>query len=354
MRHGSRIDPPNRFETVHREADLEHVAWDEEYLRSLDGRKIEYLQDSSKTIVAENKSPDLPFRFSINPYRGCIHACSYCYARPTHEYLGLNAGLDFETKIVVKEDAAKLFREFLGRKSWIPEPITFSGVTDCYQPAERQFRLTRQCLEVADECSQPVTIVTKNALVTRDLDVLSRLAKRNLVHVFLSITSLDPELARAMEPRTSIPVARLRALGMLADAGVPAGVMVAPLIPGLNDHESADILAASKDAGAVAAGYILLRLPLTVQTVFEEWVRRVRPLQAELVLSRIRQTRDGKMNDSEFGKRMIGQGELAEQIRSMFHLFRHKQGLVAKMPPLDRTLFRRPTRSSASGQMELF
>lgn len=352
MRHGSNIDPANRFETVRRERNLEDVEWDQEYLRQIDNRQIEYVEDASKTIVSENKSPDLPFRYSLNPYRGCIHGCSYCYARPTHEYLGFNAGLDFETRIIVKKDAARLFQQFLSRRSWKPEPIAFSGVTDCYQPAERKFRLTRQCLEVADAFSQPVDIVTKNALVTRDLDLLGSMASRNLVHVFLSVTTLDSDLARNMEPRTSTPKARLRAMRMLREAGVPVGVMVAPVIPGLNDHEAAAILAASSEAGAAAAGYVLLRLPLTVRPVFEEWLRRVRPDQADKILGRICQTRGGKLNSSQFGKRMIGEGEIAEKIRQMFHLFRERHGLLAKLSPLDCERFERPEDRSA--QMRLF
>lgn len=275
MRHGSNIDPPNRFETVHQEADLEHLEWDQEHLRTLTHRRIEYVFDSSRSIVSENKSPDIPFRYSVNPYRGCGHGCAYCYARPGHEFLGFNAGLDFETKIVVKRDAAELLREFLSRKSWQPEPITFSGVTDCYQPAEGEFRLTRQCLEVAWECRQPVSIVTKNALVLRDRELLTRMADKGLVHVYLSITTLDPELARDMEPRTSIPTARLRAVRQLREAGVPVGVMIAPVIPGLNDCEIPQILNAAKEAGAITAGYILLRLPLTVEPVFIEWLHRI-------------------------------------------------------------------------------
>ncbi len=214
MTHGSQLDPPNRFEKVHREADFEHLEWDQEYLVGLEQRKIEYLADASKSIVTQNSSPDVPFKYSVNPYRGCAHGCAYCYARNSHEYLGFNAGLDFETKIVVKRNAPELFREFLAADSWKPEPITFSGVTDCFQPAERQFKLTRQCLAVALECRQPVSIITKNALVLRDLDLLQALAEARLVHVFLSITTLDGELARSMESRTSIPAARLRAVKM--------------------------------------------------------------------------------------------------------------------------------------------
>ncbi|TWT55468.1 Radical SAM superfamily protein [Thalassoglobus neptunius] len=352
MRHGSNIDPPNRFETVHHEPDLEHLEWDQEHLRTLTNRKIEYISDTSKSIVSENRSPDIPFRYSVNPYRGCVHSCSYCYARPGHDYLGFNAGLDFETKIVVKHDAPQLFREFLSKKTWKPEPITFSGVTDCYQPAEREFRLTRQCLEVALECRQPISIVTKNAVVLRDLEILKGLAADNLVHVYLSITSLDPELARDMEPRTSIPAARLRAVRMLADANVPVGVMTAPIIPGLNDSEIPTILEAAKEAGAITANYILLRLPLTVEPVFIEWLQRCRPNHAEKVLGRLQEARGGKLNSSEWGERMTGTGLMADQIRKMFRLFRQKHGLDAEMPSYKCDLFRPP--DPKSGQMRLF
>ena len=352
MRHGSNIDPPNRFEKVHHEPDLEYLEWDQEHLRTLTNRKIEYIADSSKSIISENNSPDIPFRYSINPYRGCVHSCSYCYARPGHDYLGFNAGLDFETKIVVKHDASELFRDFLSKKSWKPEPITFSGVTDCYQPAEREFRLTQQCLEVALECRQPVSIITKNALVLRDLEILKGLAADNLVHVYLSITSLDPELARDMEPRTSIPSARLRAVRLLTEAGVPVGVMTAPIIPGLNDSEIPRILEAAKGAGAITANYILLRLPLTVEPVFIEWLQRTRPQHAEKVLGRIQEARGGKLNSSEWGERMTGRGLMADQIRNMFRVFRQKFGLDAKMPPYNCEHFRPPV--PKSGQMRLF
>lgn len=199
VRHGSQIDPPNRFEKVHVVPDWEQLEWDVEYQQERADRPVQYLADASRSIVSENDSPDVPFRYSINPYRGCAHACPYCYARNTHEYLGMNAGLDFETRIFVKQEAAKLFREFLARDAWQPEPIIFSGVTDCYQPAERDFRLTRQCLEVAWECRQPVSIITKNALVLRDLDLLRNMASCGLVHVNVSITSLNAELVRQME-----------------------------------------------------------------------------------------------------------------------------------------------------------
>lgn len=352
MRHGSNIDPPNRFEKVRHEPDLEHLEWDQEHLRTLTNRKIEYIDDASKSIVSENNSPDIPFRYSVNPYRGCVHSCAYCYARPGHDYLGFNAGLDFETKIVVKKDAAKLLREFLAKDSWKPEPITFSGVTDCYQPAEREFRLTRQCLEVVLECRQPVSIITKNALVLRDLDLLQGLAANHLVHVYLSITTLDPDLARDMEPRTSIPSARLRAVKMLAEAGIPVGVMTAPIIPGLNDSEIPQILEAAKGAGAIAASYILLRLPLTVEPIFIEWLQRTQSLKAEKVLSRVRDTRGGEMSSSNWGERMVGRGEIADQIKKLFRVFRQRHGLDGKMPPQDCDLFRPP--KATSGQQRLF
>lgn len=280
------------------------------------------------------------------------HSCPYCYARNTHEYLGYNAGLDFETKIVVKQEAPTLFREFLSKKSWKPEPITFSGVTDCYQPAEREFRLTRQCLEVAWQCRQPINIITKNALVMRDLDLLQKLAATGLVNVLMSLTTLDDDLARQMEPRTSIPAARLRALRLLAEAGVPTGVMVAPIIPGLNDCEVPAILEAARTAGAQAAGYVLLRLPLTVEPVFLEWLDRARPGLAERVLGRIRETRGGKLNSSAWGERRRGTGEIADQINKMFHVFRQKFGMDRKLAPLACDQFRPPR--SESGQMRLF
>jgi DNA repair photolyase len=280
-----------------------------------------------------------------------VHGCAYCYARNSHEYLGLNAGLDFETKIFVKHQAPALFRDFLSRDAWRPEPIVFSGVTDCYQPAERRFQLTRQCLDIASECRQPIGIITKNALVLRDIEVLSEMASRRLVHVNLSITTLDPELARVLEPKTSIPAARLRAVETLSKAGIPVRVMVAPLIPGLNDHEAPAVLKAAREAGATDARYILLRLPLAVEPVFEEWLHRTRPLKADKVEGLVRQTRKGKLNDSDFGQRMVGSGKLAEQIRSMFGVFRQKLGF-RDLPPLDCGQFQPAT--PRGGQLRLF
>jgi DNA repair photolyase len=352
MRHGSNLDPPNRFESIRRETDLEHLEWDQEYLRGVNNRKIEYIDDASRSIISENASPDIPFRYSINPYRGCVHSCSYCYARPGHEFLGFNAGLDFETKIVVKRDAPQLFREFLSNKKWNPEPIDFSGVTDCYQPAEREFRLTRQCLEVALECRQPVSIITKNALVLRDLELLTQLASDNLVHVYLSITSLDPELAREMEPRTSIPSARLRAVRGLAESGVPVGVMTAPIIPGLNDHEIPQLLASAAANGAKTAKYLILRLPLTVEPVFLEWLQRTQPNRFDKVVNQIRSTRSGRLSQSQFHARMVGEGELAERIRELFTVFSRKHNLHGSLPPHNCSAFQAPM--TRERQLKLF
>ena len=352
MRHGSNLDPPNRFETTHSEPDFEHLEWDTEYLNQRTNRRIEYIADTSKSIVTENESPDINFRYSINPYRGCVHSCSYCYARPYHEFLGYNAGLDFETKIVVKHDAPSLFRDFLSRSDWVPEMIAFSGITDCFQPAERKFKLTRGCLAVAAEAKQPIGIVTKNALVLRDLDILKPMAVDGLVNVSISITTLEPELARSMEPRTSIPSARLRAIKELVDAGIPTKVMVAPVIPGLNDNEVPAILKAAKEAGAISASYVLLRLPLTVEPVFLEWLERTQPDRQERILNRIRQTREGQLNDSAFGSRMRGSGQIADQIRNLFKVFCRKFLLDQPLPTLNCELFKPPT--SSNGQMRLF
>jgi DNA repair photolyase len=349
---GAQFNPHNRFLKLHVEEDLEQLEHDEEYLQSRKQVQTEYFEDDSQSILSENDSPDIPFRYSLNPYRGCAHGCAYCYARPSHEYLGLSAGLDFESKIFVKRRAAELLREALQKKSWVPQMIMMSGITDCYQPAERQFRITRSCIEVAAEFCQPLGIITKNALVARDIDLLSSLAAKNLTRVAISITSLDQSLTRVLEPRTSSPAARLRAVRELSQAGVPVTVMVAPLIPGLNDSEIPSILEAAKDHGATFAGYILLRLPLTVRPVFLDWLRSHFPTKSERVESLIRDTRDGQYNQSQFGDRMRGSGEYAEHLSQTFKLFAHRYGLARKTPPLDVTHFRPPRTDTK--QMTLF
>jgi DNA repair photolyase len=348
---GTALRPNNRFERVYTEDDFEQLdpAADD---APVSGVVTEYLPDDSQSIVSTNDSPDIPFRFSLNPYRGCAHGCSYCYARPYHEYLGLNAGIDFESKVLVKYRAPELLRAWLARDAWEPEAITFSGVTDCYQPAEREFRLTRGCLEVACEAGQPIAIITKNALVTRDLDILRQMAADRTASVALSITTLDAELARTMEPRTSSPAARLRAVRQLADAGIPVRVMVAPIIPGLNDFEIPAVLKAASEAGAQGAGYTVLRLPLAVLPIFVDWLARTQPLKAEKIQSFIRATRGGKLNDSKFGSRMRGEGLMAEQIRQTFRVFAKRYGLDGKKAPLETRNFRPPR--PLSGQMRLF
>lgn len=353
---GSQVRPPNRFGGPTREDDFEHLEGDPEalaeHLEGLRGLPTEYIPDRSRSVVSENDSPDIPFRYSLNPYRGCQHGCSYCYARPTHEYLGFDAGLDFESKLLVKEDAPALLRAFLGRPGWVPEPIVLSGVTDPYQPGERRFRLTRGCLEVAAECRQPVSIITKNALVLRDLDLLAGMAGAGLVHVNLSVTTLDAGLGRSMEPRTSTSAARLRAVRALSEAGVPVRVLIAPVIPGLNDAEIPAILAAAKGAGARHAGYQLLRLPQNVAPVFLEWLDRERPGLRARVEGRIRGMRGGRLNVAEFGRRMGGEGEVARRIGDLFRLFAQKHGLDGGLPPHECSRFRRP--GPEPGQMWLF
>ncbi|MBS1972548.1 MAG: PA0069 family radical SAM protein [Bdellovibrionales bacterium] len=307
--------------------------------------QTEILKDHSKTILTENKSPDIGFRFSVNAYRGCEHGCAYCYARPTHEYLGYSAGLDFESKIFVKENAPEQLRAALMKKSWQPEPIAMSGVTDCYQPLERKMELTKRCLEVLLEFRNPTWLITKNALILRDLEIFKEMASYNGVAIMLSVTSLDAELARDLEPRTSHPMARLKAVETLAKAGIPVGVNVAPVIPGLTDHEMPAILKAAKDAGAVFAGYTPLRLPLSVAPLFSEWLEVHRPLKKEKVLSLIKDIRGGKLNDANFGSRMQGQGAVADNLAGMFDLYCRKFHLNEQRIRLSVDHFRRPPQS---------
>lgn len=345
------INPPNRFERLRIEDDFDQIDSADD---GPDVRRVPtvLLDDRSRTLIVQNDSPDVPFRYSINPYRGCEHGCVYCYARPSHELLGMNAGLDFESRIMVKRNAPQLLRAELADEQWQGELIAISGVTDCYQPAERKLRLTRGCLEVMLAARQPVGIVTKNVLVTRDLDLLVELAAQRLVHVYVSLTTLDAELARTMEPRTATPQARLRTIRQLSAAGVPTGVMTSPVIPGLNDQEIPRLLAAAAEAGAGSASYILLRLPLAVRPIFEDWVARHYPDKSPRIISLIRQTRGGRMSDSQWGRRMRGQGPYAEGIARTFRVFAKKQGLDGSLVPLDHSKFTRP--QPVSGQMRLF
>ncbi|MCG8592059.1 MAG: PA0069 family radical SAM protein [Proteobacteria bacterium] len=334
---GSAENPTSRFErlTTHVEPqDLDNHG-------QPDAPETVYLRDPSRSIVAFNTSPDVGFNASVNPYRGCEHGCIYCYARPTHEYLGFSAGLDFESRILVKEEAPALLRRELSSRRWKPQVVGLSGVTDCYQPIERRLGLTRRCLEVFLDFRNPVTLITKSALVTRDVDRLAALAERDLVSVSLSITTLDGELHRRLEPRASHPLQRLRAIEVLADAGVPVGVNVAPVIPGLNDHEIPAICKAAAKAGARFGGRILLRLPYGVKDLFEQWLERHYPARRKKVLSRLRGMRGGQLNDSAFGSRMRGDGFFADHLARLFALSARKAGL-GEHPALRTDAFRAP------------
>jgi DNA repair photolyase len=332
---GASWNPQNRFETI-------------EYARDEDAEEQPapstiFLRDPTRTILAHNDSPDVGFESSINPYRGCEHGCIYCFARPTHEYLGFSAGLEFESKILVKEDAPELLREELTSKRWKPRLIAISGVTDPYQPIERKLQITRRCLEVLAEFRNPVCIITKNHLVTRDIDVLSELAKYDAVTVNLSITTLDPALANIMEPRASTPERRLAAVEALAKANIPIGVLVAPVIPAITDHEIPAILTAAAGAGATSAGFVLLRLPWAVAPLFERWLDEHYPDRKQKVLNRVRVLRDGKLYDSRWGVRQRGEGIFAEQLDAIFDVTCRKLRLNEISRDLSAASFRRPT-----------
>ncbi len=303
--------------------------------------RTEFLADATRSIIARNDSPDLSFGASLNPYRGCEHGCVYCYARPTHEYLGFSSGLDFERRILVKRRAPRLLRQALSSTSWRPRVIAISGVTDAYQPVERRLRLTRGCLAVLRDFRNPVAIVTKNHLVTRDADILAELAEHHCVHVWISVTTLRNELQRVMEPRTSVPGRRLAAIRRLSEAGVPVGVFVAPLIPGLTDEEMPSILKASAQAGARHASFLLLRLPLGVADHFADWLEAHFPDRKEKVLGRIRQVRGGRLNSGEFHRRFRGEGEYADQLEGLFRAAARRAGLDGDPPPLSTAGFRR-------------
>ena len=318
---GSSDNPVNRFEGYYTDYELDEESGQKP------SPETKYYPDHSDTVIATNDSPDIPFDKSINPYRGCEHGCVYCYARPTHEYLGFSAGLDFESRIMVKQRAPELLRARLASPDWEPEVLVMSGVTDPYQPVERELEITRRCLEVLAEFLNPVGIITKNHLVTRDIDLLKTLAEHRAACVTLSITTLDRELARTMEPRTSRPQRRLEAIEELAAHGIPAGVNVAPIIPGLTDHECPKILEAAAEAGASYAGYTLIRLPHGVKELFPKWLEQHFPERKDKVLNRIKDMRGGKLNDPRFGNRMRGEGNFARQIRHMFHLHADRYGL---------------------------
>jgi DNA repair photolyase len=312
--------------------------------------------ERARTIIARNDSPDIPFDQSINPYRGCEAGCAYCYARPSHSYLELSPGLDFETRIFAKTNAPELLKEELAKPSYKVSPIAFGTNTDCYQPAERKYRITRQIMEILSECNHPLTIVTKFALVERDLDLLAPMAKKNLVKVFVSIGTLDHVLARRLEPRAASPKRRLDVLKALSQAGVPCGVMVAALIPALNDKTLEHVLEEASKAGALEAAYVILRLPNELKDIFKEWLATHYPERADHVISIVRQMRGGKDNDPRFGERMRGTGNFAELIAKRFAIACKRFGLNGhgggrRVPELDCTRFVPP---SPAGQMKLF
>jgi len=338
---GAALNPTNRFETISIERDPE--------IPGPERIGTQLLRDTSRSAITKNDSPDVGFDFSLNPYRGCEHGCIYCYARPTHEYLGFSAGLDFETRIMVKEDAAELLRRELAAPKWVPQVLVMSGVTDPYQPVERKLEITRRCLAVLAEFRNPVGIITKNELVTRDIDHFQALHEHQAVAVNISITTLDGELARKMEPRASHPRERLKAIERLAAAGIPVGVMVAPIVPAITDHETAKILEAAASAGATSAGYVVMRLPGAVAGLFEEWLERNFPDRKDKVMNRIRDLRGGKMNDPRFGSRMRGEGIYADQVRATFQTFTRRYGLDQPRPELSTAAFRRPGQAQQLG-----
>jgi DNA repair photolyase len=341
---GTPHNPPNRFEHLHLEVDPDCPPEERPHPQT------RFYDDASESLLTRNDSPDLPFTVGLNPYRGCEHGCAYCFARPTHEYLGFSSGLDFESKIMVKKRAPELLRRELSSPRWTVERISMSGITDCYQPCERQFKLTRACLEVCAEFRQPISIITKNALVTRDLDLLRELNRWSATSVYISITTLDTDLAGKLEPRASRPAARLQAIRELTAAGIPVGVMVAPVIPGLTDHEMPAILQAAAAAGARSANYIVLRLPHALKELFTQWLADHVPGKQARVIDRVRGMRGGKLYQSDWGSRLRGQGIFAEQLGELFTATARRAGLNQTPGQLSTAHFRRP----GGTQLDLF
>lgn len=344
---GARSNHSGRFETERRGAFDD--GW--ESLGELEALRTEVYEEPARSVITRNKSPDISFDQSINPYRGCEHGCIYCYARPSHCYLGHSAGLDFETRLYAKTNAAQLLERELARRTYTPGVIALGTNTDPYQPIERRYEITRSILEVLERTNHPVGIVTKSALVVRDLDILSRMAARGLAKVALSVTTLDRRIARAMEPRASTPPKRLEAIRTLSKAGVPVSVMVAPIIPGLTDSEIERILEAARKAGAAEAGYVLLRLPLELKDVFREWLESTFPDRASRVINLLRSMHGGEDYRAEFGLRQKGSGPYADQIALRFRLALKRLGLNTRREPLRTDLFRPPV--AKGGQMSL-
>jgi len=341
---GAAQNPKSRFLEMELEYDRD------EQTGQLDRPKTTLLKDHTSKIISTNNSPDIGFDVSVNPYRGCEHGCVYCYARPTHEFLGMSAGLDFESKIVVKYDAPELLRKALAGKNWKPQTLVMSGVTDPYQPIEKRLQITRRCIEVLAECYHPLVIITKNYMVTRDIDLLSRLAEKGAAKVVFSITSLDKSITDTMEPRTSRPQKRLQAVRELTEAGIPVHVNIAPLIPGLTDNEIVPIMEASAEAGAISLSCNIVRLPYGVKDLFVKWLEDHHPNRKEKVINKIKSLRDGKLNRSEFGDRFRGKGPYADQIHQLIEIHSKRLGLNKEKNPLNTEHFKRPQ----TDQLNLF
>jgi len=363
---GATSNLQGRFEVETREHI--HDGWDAELgdVSAEYRRKTEVSDEVAKSILSRNSSPDIPFNVSLNPYRGCEHGCIYCFARPSHSYLGLSPGLDFESRIFAKVNAAELLRQELARPGYVPDNIAIGVNTDAYQPCERDKRLTRQVLEVLSECRHPVGMITKSALIERDIDILAPMAERGLACAAITITTLDSEISRTLEPRASAPARRLRAIRTLTEAGIPVSVSVAPIIPFVTEPEIEKILTAARDAGAVSAHYVVLRLPFEVNPLFQQWLETHFPERAQRVMNRVREMRGGKDYDSDFSKRMHGEGVWADLIRQRFSKTVERLGLGklgGRFERLDTTQFRRPLvvpastgigRAKAAGQLDLF
>ena len=344
---GAITNRPSRFDATVREPDAAAGCG-----IGIEAPRTEVTEEYARSIITTNRSPDIPFDRSINPYRGCEHGCIYCYARPTHAYLGLSPGLDFETRLVVKRNAAAQLSAELGRKGYRCEPIALGANTDPYQPVERTYRVTREILELLLDCRHPTTITTKSALIERDLDLMVALAERRLVEVQISITTLDGQLARVMEPRATAPARRLETVRVLTEAGVPVRLVVAPLIPFVNDADLENLVAEGARHGARSAGYIVLRLPLEIKDLFREWLDAHFPLRASRVLACVTELHNGQLYNSRFGSRQTGTGIFADLLRQRFAIALRKSGLVSELPPLDTTQFRPPRRQPA--QSDLF
>jgi len=352
---GATLNIEGRFETTAREAFDD--GWDTPADDDLPKLVTTVTHETAKSIITRNASPDLPFTQSVNPYRGCEHGCIYCYARPSHAYLGLSPGIDFETRLFAKVNAAELLRAELARPGYRCEVISLGANTDPYQPIERELRITRSILEVLAECRHPFGIVTKSALVERDIDILEPMARDGLCNVYVSVNNLDHELSRRLEPRTSAPLRRLQAIRRLSEAGIPVGVLVAPVIPFLTDHQIEAVLEAVYEAGARSAGYVLMRLPWELKDLFKAWLEQHYPLKAAHVMSRVRQMRDGRENDPDFGTRMKGSGEFAALLARRFDIACKRIGINTdkRNRELDTTLFRPPRPAPVdTGQMSLF